>query len=78
MEMEYVITLSVISEKYKVGTEDLVRRGIITEKAAERLERGAVKALRASSVNAICDEVGCLPGDLFALRERVDSLEEHG
>ena len=77
MEMEYVITLSVISEKYGVGTEDLVRRGVITEKA-ERLERGAVKALRASSVNAICDEVGCLPGDLFALRERVDSLEQHG
>lgn len=61
----YRISFESIEKKYGIGAEELVSRGTLNQKDIDLLERGNVKALRISTINAICAETGCDPGELF-------------
>jgi putative transcriptional regulator len=58
----------------------LAQRGMTLTELAERvgvtlanlsiLKNGRARAVRFSTLTAICDELGCQPGDLFTVRRR--------
>lgn len=61
----YVVSLEGIERTYGVTAEDLESRGILGRKDVELLKTGRVKAVRISTVNVLCKEIGCRLGDLF-------------
>lgn len=71
----YTISFEGIEHAYGVTAKELEARGALDKKGVDLLETGEVKALRISTVNAICKETGCHPGELFALLEPSASEE---
>jgi putative transcriptional regulator len=71
--MEIRINLDVEMAKKKVSLTELSERVGISMTNLSLLKTGKVKAIRFSTLSAICRELGCQPGDLL---EYVDPMHK--
>ena len=63
--MPIVVRLDVMLARRKVRSKKLAQAVGITEANLSLLKSGKVKGLRFSTLEAICDYLGCQPGDLL-------------
>jgi len=58
--------------KRKISLNELSDRVDITKANLSILKTGKAKAIRFSTLNAICKELNCQPGDILEFREDED------
>jgi putative transcriptional regulator len=64
-----IVNLDVMMAKRKISLNELSDRVGITKANLSILKTGKAKAIRFSTLNAICVELGCQPGDILEFRE---------
>lgn len=64
--MPIIINLDVMLARRKMRSNELARRVGITEQNLSILKNGRAKAVRFSTLEAICRELDCQPGDILA------------
>ncbi len=67
--MAIIVNLDVMMAKRKISLNDLSERVGITKANLSILKTGKAKAIRFSTLNAICEELHCQPGDILEFRE---------
>ena len=67
--MAIIINLDVMLAKRKMTSLELCRRIGLTQANLSILKTGKAKAVRFETLNAICRELKCQPGDLFEFVE---------
>ena len=67
--MAIIINLEVMLAKRKMTSLELCRRIGLTQANLSILKTGKAKAVRFETMNAICRELKCQPGDLFEFVE---------
>ncbi len=67
--MAIIVNLDVMMAKRKISLNDLSDKVGITKANLSILKTGKAKAIRFSTLNAICVELGCQPGDILEFRE---------
>lgn len=63
--MAIIVNLDVVLAKRKVRSKELAEAIGITEQNLSILKTGKVKAIRLSTLNAICNYLACQPGDIL-------------
>jgi putative transcriptional regulator len=63
--MSIVVNLDLMLVKRKMKSKDLAQRIGITDANLSLLKTGKVRAVRFSTLNALCRELDCQPGDLL-------------
>ena len=63
--MAIIVNLDVMLAKRKMSTLELAQRIGMTQANLSILKTGKAKAVRISTMEAICRELNCQPGDLF-------------
>lgn len=63
--MAIVVNLDVMLAKKKVRSKELAEVVGITVQNLSLLKTGKVKAIRFSTLSAICEYLGCQPGDIL-------------
>ncbi len=63
-----VMNLDVMMAKRKVRSNDLAERIGLTQANLSILKTGKAKAIRLNTLNAICRELDCTPGDILEYR----------
>lgn len=66
--MAIVINLDVVLAQRKMKSNELARQIGITEQNLSILKTGKAKAIRISTLEAICKALDCQPGDLLEYR----------
>jgi len=64
--MTIVINLDVALARRKMKSKDLAERVGITEQNLSLIKTGKVKGVRLATLDAICRELDCQPGDILA------------
>jgi putative transcriptional regulator len=64
-----IVNLDVMMAKRKISLNELSERVGITKANLSILKTGKAKAIRFSTLNAICEELHCQPGDILEFRE---------
>lgn len=64
-----VINLDVMLAKRKISSSDLADKIGITKANLSVLKTGKAKAIRFSTLESICKELQCQPGDILAFTE---------
>ncbi|MBF8263561.1 MAG: transcriptional regulator, family [Parachlamydiales bacterium] len=67
--MTIIVNLDVMLAKKKMRSKDLAEAIGITEQNLSILKTGKAKALRFSTLQAICRVLECQPGDLLAFEQ---------
>ena len=67
--MEIVVNLDVMMAKRKISGGELAERVGITQANLSVLKTGKAKAIRFSTLMALCRELHCQPGDLLEYRD---------
>ena len=67
--MAVTINLDVMLAKRKMTSLELANRIGITQANLSILKTGKAKAIRISTIDAICRELQCQPGDILAYEE---------
>ena len=67
--MAIIVTLDVMMAKRKIALGDLADRIGITPANLSILKTGKAKAIRFSTLEAICKELGCQPADILEFKE---------
>ena len=67
--MAIIINLDVMLAKRKMTSLELCRRIGLTQANLSIFKTGKAKAVRFETMNAICRELKCQPGDLFEFVE---------
>ena len=70
--MAIIVNLDVMMAKRKISLNELSDRVGITKANLSILKSGKAKAIRFSTLNAICKELNCQPGDILEFREDED------
>ena len=68
-----VVNLDVMMAKRKMSLNELSERVGITLANLSILKNGKAKAVRLSTLDAICRALDCTPGDILEYREDEDS-----
>lgn len=63
--MTIIVNLDVMLAKRKVRSKELAEAIGITEQNLSILKTGKAKAIRVSTLNAICRYLSCQPGDIL-------------
>ena len=63
--MVIIVNLDVMLAKRKMSSLELAQRIGMTQANLSILKTGKAKAVRISTMEAICRELDCQPGDLF-------------
>ena len=63
--MEIIVNLDVMMAKRKISAGDLAERVDITPANLSILKNNKAKAVRFSTLEAICRELDCQPGDIL-------------
>ena len=66
--MAIIINLDVVLAKRKMKSNELAQLIEITEQNLSILKTGKAKAIRLSTLDAICKHLDCQPGDLLEYR----------
>ena len=64
--MGIIVNLDVVMAKRKIPAGELAERVGITPANLSVLKTGKAKAVRFSTLEALCRELGCQPGDILA------------
>ena len=64
-----ILNLDVMLAKRKMRSNELAERIGLTQANLSILKTGKVKAIRLSTLDAICRELDCTPGDILEYRE---------
>ena len=64
-----IVNLDVEMAKRKMALGELAERIGLTQANLSILKTGKARAIRFSTLEAICHELGCQPGDLLEFRE---------
>jgi putative transcriptional regulator len=67
--MAIVITLDVMLARRKMSVTELAERVGITMANVSILKNGKAKAIRFSTLQAICEALNCQPGDILEYRK---------
>ena len=67
--MSIIVNLDVMLAKRKMTSLELAQRAGMTPANLSILKTGKAKAVRMSTLEAICRELNCQPGDLLEFRE---------
>ncbi|MCQ2468584.1 MAG: helix-turn-helix transcriptional regulator [Ruminococcus sp.] len=67
--MPIIVNLDVMMAKRKVSSMDLAERVGITNANLSILKTGKAKAVRFSTLEKICEELECQPGDILEFRK---------
>ena len=67
--MAIVVNLDVMLAKRKMKSNELAQLIGITEQNISILKTGKAKAIRLTTLNAICKELNCQPGDILEYLE---------
>jgi putative transcriptional regulator len=68
-KMEIIVNLDVMMAKRKISAGDLAQRVGITPANLSILKNNKAKAIRFSTLVALCHELQCQPGDILEYRE---------
>lgn len=72
--MSIIVNVDVMLAKRKMSSQELAERIGITPANLSILKTGKAKAVRFSTLDAICRALDCQPGDVLEFRpDRVDS-----
>lgn len=73
-----VVNLDVMMAKRKIGLAELASRIDLTQANLSILKNNKGRAVRLSTLNALCRELDCQPGDLLEYRqlEQEDDLDD--
>jgi putative transcriptional regulator len=66
--MSIQVNLDLVMVQRKVKLKDLANRVGVTEANLSILKTGKAKAIRFSTLEAICRELGCQPGDILEFK----------
>ena len=69
--MAIIVNLDVMLAKRKMSSLELAQRVGITQANLSILKTGKAKAVRFSTLEAICKELKCQPGDILEFSEEV-------
>ena len=64
-----IMNLDVMLAKRKMRSNELAERIGLTQANLSILKTGKAKAIRLNTLNAICRELQCTPGDILEYRE---------
>ena len=67
--MAIIVNLDVMMAKRKISLSDLADKVGITNANLSILKTNKAKAIRFSTLEAICKELACQPGDILEYRE---------
>jgi putative transcriptional regulator len=67
--MKIVVKLDEMMAKRKIRLNELAHKIDITESNLSILKTGKAKAIRFSTLEALCKELNCQPGDLLSFSE---------
>ncbi|HYC27986.1 MAG TPA: helix-turn-helix transcriptional regulator [Chitinophagaceae bacterium] len=67
--MPIIINLDVMLAKRKMRSTELAERIGLTPVNLSLLKTGKIKAVRLATLEAICKELDCQPGDILEYRE---------
>lgn len=67
--MAIILNLDVMMAKRKMSLGELAQKIDITPANLSILKTGKAKAIRFSTLEAICRALGCTPGDILEYRE---------
>ena len=67
--MGIVINLAVMLARRKISSQELASEIGITPANLSILKTGKAKAIRFSTLEAICDKLDCQPGDILEYRK---------
>lgn len=73
--MSIVVNLDVMMAKRKIGLTDLAQRVDITAANLSILKNNKAKAIRFHTLEAICRELDCQPGDILEYKKEEKSDE---
>ena len=73
--MEIIVNLDVMMAKRKISGGELAERIGITQANLSILKTGKAKAIRFSTLMALCHELDCQPGDLLSFRDDEATIE---
>lgn len=74
--MAIIVNVDVMLAKRKMSSQTLAARVGITQANLSILKTGKAKAVRFSTLSAICRELNCQPGDILEYTED-DGTEDH-
>lgn len=69
--MAIIVNLDVVLAKRKMSLTELSEKVDITISNLSILKTGKAKAIRFSTLEAICEALDCQPGDILEYREEV-------
>ena len=69
--MKIIVNVDVMMAKRKISAGELAARIGITPANLSVLKTGKAKAIRFSTLMALCHELNCQPGDLLEFRDEV-------
>lgn len=67
--MAIIVNLDVMMAKRKVSLSDLAEKVGITNANLSILKTGKAKAIRFTTLESICKELGCQPGDILEYKK---------
>jgi putative transcriptional regulator len=60
-----VVRLDIVMARRKIRGQELAERIGLTQANLSKLKTGRIKAIRFSTLEGLCAELGCQPGDLL-------------
>jgi putative transcriptional regulator len=70
--MAIIVNIDVMLAKRKMSVTELTEKVGITMANLSILKNGKAKAIRFSTLEAICQALGCQPGDILEYRSKED------
>ena len=67
--MAIIVNLDVMMARRKMGLNELAAKVDITPANLSVLKTGKARAIRFGTLEAICRELGCQPGDILEYRD---------
>ena len=67
--MPIIVNLDVMMAKRKISSGELAERIGLTQANLSILKTGKARAIRFTTLEAVCRELNCQPGDILEFRE---------
>lgn len=60
-----VVNLDRVLCEHKIQSKDLAEKICLSENNLSRIKTGRIRAIRFSTLNSLCRELGCKPGEIL-------------